>query len=277
MSREALAAVGRDTLAAVDQGWYQAPSGRQVPLRDTVAAAIAGTRVYTPRELGALVAGPGRPSSGGPRIEVTDEGTQVAGRRLVGEGEARVAVLNFASALSVGGGFLGGASAQEEELCRVSALYRCLETAESYYAANRACGTNLYTDHLIWSPAVPFFRDGARAFVEAPYPLGVITSPAPMTRAAREHEPDAVPRIPEVFARRAAMVLAAAEDQGQDTLVLGAWGCGAFGGDPEVAADAFGAALEGRFAGSFRRVVFAVLAPRERDRHNLEVFRRRFA
>jgi uncharacterized protein (TIGR02452 family) len=43
-----------------------------------------------------------------------------------------------------------------------------------------------------------------------------------------------------------------------DTLILGAWGCGAFGNDPRATAADFRAALEGTYAGAFRHVVFAV-------------------
>ena len=68
-----------------------------------------------------------------------------------------------------------------------------------------------------------------------------------------------------------------ARDRGHAWLVLGAWGCGAFAGDPALAADAFAGALETRHRGAFERVVFAVLVARPRDRANLEAFRRRLA
>lgn len=259
-----------ETLEVVDRGWWTAPSGQRVDGSAAIAQARDGTRTYDPEALAALVARPPPP----PRpttFEVTPEGTTQAARRLSGEG--RLCVLNFASARNVGGGFLGGARAQEEDLCRASALYRCLETQPGYYAANRAERSTLYTDHLIWSPDVPFFRDEQLAWVEAPFSASVLTSPAPNTRALAE--PD-LPLLAATFTRRAATVLAVAEAHAQDTVVLGAWGCGAFGGDPEVAAHAFHHALTGRFAGSFARVVFAVLARNARDRRNLEVFTRWF-
>jgi uncharacterized protein (TIGR02452 family) len=43
-----------------------------------------------------------------------------------------------------------------------------------------------------------------------------------------------------------------------ETLVLGAWGCGAFGNDPLRTARDFRSALEGAYAGGFREVVFAI-------------------
>jgi uncharacterized protein (TIGR02452 family) len=59
------------------------------------------------------------------RIQVANDTTLGASRRLVESGHRPVA-LNFANGAHPGGGFLGGAKAQEEVLCRSSALYRTL-------------------------------------------------------------------------------------------------------------------------------------------------------
>ena len=48
------------------------------------------------------------------------------------------------------------------------------------------------------------------------------------------------------------------EVAGYDDLVLGAWGCGAFGNDTARTAADFKAALVGEFAGAFEEVVFAI-------------------
>jgi len=53
-------------------------------------------------------------------------------------------------------------------------------------------------------------------------------------------------------------VLAIAAAHGYPDLVLGAWGCGAFGNDPHRTAASFREALAGPFAGRFARVVFAI-------------------
>ena len=267
-----LAEIGRETLEILERGHYEAPSGRRVELGDLVDEARAATRLYTPEEVRALAPAVAPVEA---RIEVTPESTTAAGLRLLDEGAEDPCVLNFASANSVGGGFLRGASAQEEELCRGSALYPCLLTQPRYYEANRAEPSPVYTDHLIYSPGVPWIRDEARALLEAPARLSVITSPAPNTGALRE--PGEMPRLEAAFYRRAGQILAVAAAEGHRELVLGAWGCGAFLGDPRIAADAFGRALEGRFAGAFARVVFAVLVKGGRDAKNLEAFRARFA
>ncbi len=58
---------------------------------------------------------------------------------------------------------------------------------------------------------------------------------------------------------RVIRVLAIAAAHGHAALVLGAWGCGVFGNDPDEVAGLFRDALDGPFRGAFTRVVFAIL------------------
>ncbi|MEK8146006.1 TIGR02452 family protein [Streptomyces sp. M10(2022)] len=66
-----------------------------------------------------------------PVIEVTGESSLQAAHRMTAEATAKVAVLNYASARNPGGGYLNGAQAQEEALCRGSALHATLLRAPS--------------------------------------------------------------------------------------------------------------------------------------------------
>lgn len=262
--------IAHQTLAAVDSGRYHGLR-QPVEFAAMVRAAIAGTRVITPEVAASLASQRPRDLGARARVEVLDASAVQVCRQLAAEGA--VTVLNFASAQSVGGGFLGGAAAQEEDLCRCSALYRCLERGTDYYRANRTCGSALYTDHAIWSPDVPFCRAEDHGWLPSPFVASVITSPAPNTKRAT----DEAARIPETFQRRARQVLAIAAAEPPTTLVLGAWGCGAFGGDPDVVATSFAAALDAGFACAFTRVVFAVLVRRWPDNENFALFRARFA
>jgi uncharacterized protein (TIGR02452 family) len=253
-----LASVATETVAIIERGDYRAPSGATISVRSQVDAAIAGTLLYAPGALDRSE--PGDPSAAPPRVEVTAESTAAAGRRLVeAERIPRVVALNFASARNPGGGFLRGAKAQEEDLARCSALYPCLTRAPRYYEVNRACTSLIYTDHIIYSPDVPFFRDERLTLLEAPFLLSIITAPAPNAGEELRRDKDAGPLIHSALERRAARVLAAAAAHGHRCLVLGAWGCGVFRNDPGAVADVFARWLENpRFRGAFDRVVFAI-------------------
>ena len=269
-----LRGIAEQTVQILRSGVYRAPSGAEIRIQDFLAAAVGGTRHYTPDDVARLVEGRARAAGRGPAFEVTGETTVAACQRLAGSDPV---ALNFASARNPGGGFLSGAKAQEEDITRCSALYDCLLQAPGYYAANRAQRSLLYTDHLIYSPRVPFFRDDALDLLEEPFTTSIITSPAPNAGEALQRD-EARDAIAATLLRRAAQVLAVAEAHGHRTLVLGAWGCGVFRNDPDEVADVFARHLlggEAPFAGSFERVVFAVY-DRSAAQANLGAFRRRF-
>lgn len=269
--------IAEQTLAIIRAGGYDSPAAMRVEIGPAVAAAVAGTRSVAPAALEQLLHAPSG-SGVRPVIEVTGELTHEAAQRLaLDEDRGNVALLNFASAKNVAGGFLAGARAQEEDLARASALYPCLLTATNYYASNRACHHLVYTDHMIVSPRVPFFRGPSQSLLPQPFLVAAISAPAPNALALERPWPEEYAGLDyeTVLRRRAGMVLALAGDSGCRQLVLGAWGCGVFRNDPLVVADAFGCWLEhDRFAGAFERVVFAIAG---RSGGNRSAFERRFA
>jgi uncharacterized protein (TIGR02452 family) len=194
------------------------------------------------------------------KFRVTAETTVGALRRIAKNSPSHLACLNFASAKNPGGGFMGGAEAQEESLARSSGLYPCLLAAPEYYVSNRACRTTLYLDLAIWSPSVPFFRDDSGSLLEEPVLASVITAPAPNAGAAQQNEPERIDEIEPTLRRRGAFVLSIAAARKVRSLVLGAWGCGVFRNDPKMVASVFGDLLlgAGDFAGVFDEVTFAI-------------------
>ncbi|MEW1774339.1 TIGR02452 family protein [Streptomyces sp. NPDC086777] len=250
-----LRGIARQTEEIVAAGSYRTPDGREVLLAADIAAARAGTRLYGPAPVPVPTA-PGPDSD--TVFEVTGESSLEAARRLA---DAPVAVLNFASARNPGGGYLNGAQAQEEALCRASALYACVREAAGYYEHHRAHRDPFYTDRVIHSPAVPVFRDDRGALLAEPYRAGFLTAAAPNAGVIRRTAPERVGELPGALAARAERVLEVAAAHGYRRLVLGAWGCGVFQNEPAQVADAFRGLLGpgGRFAGAFAHVAFGVL------------------
>ncbi|MBV1854794.1 TIGR02452 family protein [Catellatospora tritici] len=242
-----LAEIGRRTVQIAEDGSYTNPAGATVEIGAEVRAAVAGTRHYVPEQAVEPV-GP----RGAAQIEVTRESTLVAARRA----GPQAATLVFASAKNPGGGFLGGAKAQEESLARASALYPALLAAPDFYAYHRAQRDLRYSDRVVYSPGVPVFRDDKGGLLDAAYRTSFLTAAAPNLGAIVRNQPEHAADVPAVLRRRAERVLSVAAAHGHRTLVLGAWGCGVFRNDPTVVAGAFADAL--RAVDRFDHVIFAI-------------------
>ncbi|MGW7041886.1 TIGR02452 family protein [Streptomyces avermitilis] len=251
-----LRAIARETEEIVAAGRYHASDGRAVSIAAAVEAARAATRVHGPGPVETSQVGPV-----GTLFEVTGESSLEAARRLTERAGDPVAVLNFASARNPGGGYLNGAQAQEEALCRAFALYTCVLEARAFYEHHRAHRDPFYTDRVIHSPAVPVFRDDRGRLLDEPYPAGFLTAAAPNAGVVLRSAPERAPELPRALAVRAERVLETAVTHGYRRLVLGAWGCGVFRNDPAQVAGAFHGLVGpgGRFAGYFEHVVFGVL------------------
>ncbi|WOX20707.1 TIGR02452 family protein [Streptomyces solicathayae] len=268
-----LRAIARETEEIVEAGRYRGPGGRSVSIEAELTAALEHTTLYGPEPV------PVTPDTDRTtRFEVTGESSLAAAHRLTRAGTDPVAVLNFASARNPGGGYLNGAQAQEEAVCRGSALYTTLLRVPEYYEHHRTAKDAFYTDRVILSPGVPVIRDDRDRLLDAPYTVGFLTSPAPNAGVIRRTAPEQAGRIPAVLASRAERVLETAVAGGYRRLVLGAWGCGVFMNSPADVAGTFRALLtgDGRFAGHFDQVVFAIL-DRGRDRTTVAAFRDVFA
>jgi len=255
MSRQQRAEIARQTDEIVRDGRYVTRTGVEVTIADAVGSAVRGTLLYQPEQIFDNLP----PRSGSTRIEVTDESTLAAGRRLAESGSDPVAVLNFASARKPGGGYRSGAAAQEESLARSSALAACLAAASEFYEFHNAHRDARYSDRIIYSPGVPVFRDDAGGLLARPYRVAFLTAAAPNLAAMTE--PAHRAEVPAILSRRAGKVLAIARRHGHRRIVLGAWGCGVFGNDPSTVAGTFAGLLSpgGPFADSFEQVVFAIM------------------
>lgn len=265
LDREAAARLGRAAVEVAEEGRYRSARGRLVDIRGSVRAAVAANRSLPP-DAALPVPGPRRHAV--TRVCVGNETTLGAAFRLSGAG-ARPLALNFANGVNPGGGFLRGARAQEETLCRSSALHATLE-GDPMYESHRRRNDGASSDWAILSPDVPVFRTDDGKALESPWTLSVLTCAAPIADAVGR------PRAGEFLRARIHRVLAIAEAFGYTSLVLGAWGCGAFGNDPARTARDFREALQGSFAGAFAEVVFAI-ADWSPERRVLGPFRDAFA
>lgn len=265
--------IARDTLEILEKGYYLNDDGQKIDINELQQYAIGNTEYFTPEALKKLLKDFSSDNNFTTEYEVNNETTLDAARRLVAAGEKDVMCLNFASAKNPGGGFLGGALAQEECIARASALYPCLLQVEDYYTTHRQLRSGLYSDRMIYSPAVPVIKDEGGRLLHEPVCVTIITSPAVNAGVVRRDEGGETDSILPAMEKRVNKLLALCAHKQHKVLVLGAWGCGVFRNDPEQIAQLFKDALSGAFAGQFKKVVFAVLTNNE---SMIDAFRTRF-
>jgi len=267
--------IAKDTLQSLEQGYFNTPKGEQVQIKEIQAFAEQNTLTYSPSMTDELLQNRSIKILDTPTaIEVTNETSLNATRRLINEGHTDVICLNFASARNAGGGFLGGSQAQEESIARATGLYSCLMEAPDYYSTNRKFKSCFYTDYMIYSPKVPILKDEAGNYLEGLVTASFITAPAVNTGVVKQREPRRLKKIEVVMKRRIEKVLAIALEHGHLSIVLGAWGCGVFQNNPNDIASYFKEVTEGNFKNQFLQITFAIYANNERF---IKPFREEFA
>lgn len=248
-----------DTCQWVREGEYVAPSGNIIRL-DTVTSSYL---VKTP------IAPQPAQEYESVEIEVWNEDTLLAAKRLK-EGGYHPAALNMANRQTPGGGVYEGSGAQEENLFRrtnlLKELYKYAPFAEQYGVQKASEGYPMDRNYGgVMARGITVFRgteEDGYPLLEEPYVVDIVSVAAirnPDTENGR-----LTPKMIEGTKNKIRTIFRLAISNGNDALVLGAFGCGAFRNPPEHMAEIFGEVLdESEFRHAFRKVVFAII-----DDHN---------
>ncbi len=236
-------------------------------LREKTAQAAASSKVY----LEGFQAH-SHPEGHKAAITVEEDTTFSAARRHFSAGQT--AVLNFANPVTPGGGAQNGAMAQEECLCRSSNLYVCLTSSPflDYYQYNRSLHNHFYSDRIIYTKGVTVFKTDDEIPVLLPeqdrFQVDVITCAAPYI-AGEKYTNKTV--LKSIFKSRIKNIFEVAAENGITTLILGAFGCGAFKNPPELVASAFQEVIaENKYEKQFDQIVFAI--KKSEDNANYRAF-----
>lgn len=202
------------------------------------------------------------------KVEVVNEDCLYAAEKLYhSDKDAFVGVLNMASFAKPGGGVLNGSAAQEENLFRRTNLFKGLYSLDKRMseAFNIKFKAQAYPLEMNYGGAccegVTVFRGGEDVeykLMEKPFEIDVITV------AALKH-PDINSKNYETITKnKIRTILNIGIRSGDDHLVLGAFGCGAYGNPPKKMAEMFKEVLsEDLYRHAFKKIVFAIL-----DDHN---------
>lgn len=272
----------RETTKYIKAGGYTTPLGKQIQF-DFTRMLQMGKCFH--QEL-PIVSAPDVP--GGTKVMVESNDCLVASERLVKEGYSP-ALLNFASAGHPGGGVETGARAQEETICRRSTLTRSIYTFDPKYAARYGYELQdgdhypiVYDFCAVYSPSVTVFREGLDCLLmENPYNVAVITCAAlnlngkyPIKLTPDGQMPKAAV---DITRNKIRTVFRIGLTYGNDALVLGAFGCGAFKNPPAEIAKLFHEVMEEpEFKNKYKLITFSIIEDHNSRNRNLRAFEEEF-
>lgn len=228
------------------------------------------------------------------KLSVVNNDCLVVGKQMLDEG-LNPAVLNMASAYRPGGGVLNGARAQEECIFRRSNLFMSLYLydRQMYDLVIEPNKDDMYDLSFIqqgypmdenfggiYSEDVTVFKDGEYEWLYDPYQTAFISVAAMnINRALRQGEQILVggrlsERAVAITKNKIRTIYRIGILHGHDSLVLGAWGCGAFGNPPEQMAQLFVDVLnEDEFRGRYKDIRFAIIEDHNSRGRNYQTFK----
>jgi len=165
-----------------------------------------------------------------PTLKFANETTMGLANRLVRNSYVSVGVLNFASYTNPGGGFLTGATTQEESICMETPLYEILSAQSDFYDYNNKNKHNgLYEHRALYSVDVPYLTGQ----------IDILTCAAPNRSAFPSDQPNLEVSNKEVVKERIRFILQCFDQELVHSIIVGAWGCGVFKQDPRYVAECF--------------------------------------
>lgn len=208
-------------------------------------------------------------------VQVVNNDCLYEAKRLVDMG-MKPAVLNMASFSMPSGGVINGSSAQEEEIFRRTNLFKSLyqfhNIGEKFGVEQRKERYPLdYNYGGIYTPSVTVFKGGRDVnypLLDKPFMIDVI-SVAAVKNPLVEHG-KIVPFVKKTLINKVKHILNMALVNGNDSLVLSAFGCGAYKTPPTEMADImFKVICSNDFKDAFKAIKIAIIeVPSTIKEHN---------
>ena len=266
MEREDRIKVFQETVKAVNDGFYINPSGNKVEIPTSYNDLPIGSVEFYDSDIKKNI-NFDKLKRYKTEITVVNQDCLYAAKELVDDGYMP-AVVNFASFKVPGGGVRKGSRAQEENICRRTNLFESIfsfmaSLAKEYGLPIEEKQYPLPVNHgAIYSPSISVFRasdDKNYEFLDEPFGIDVIT-----IAALKNPELDSKGHMSawakSITKQKIRTMFNLAIYWENDSLVLGAFGCGAFANPPEDVATLFKEVLEeSEYKDKFEKIVFAVL------------------
>lgn len=252
-------AIYANTVAIVKKGKYMSPMGKEVTIDSTKM--VEGTKFYGKKAVVDYDALPKYETE----IKVIDNDTIYAAKDLIDRG-MNPCVLNMASFHKPGGGVVEGSSAQEENIFRRTNIFKTLyqfhSIGENYGIKQREERYPLdYNFGGIYTPHVTVFKgsdDVNYTLLEEPFEIGVVSVSAVKNPSLVDGKLQ--PWVVDTTKCKIRQILDIALENGHDSVVLSAFGCGAYKTPPTEMARLFKEVLDtDKYKNVFKAIHFAII------------------
>lgn len=184
------------------------------------------------------------------KIKVLNEDVLIVAQNLHDIGEENITVLNLASFYSPGGGVITGAMAQEEELFRRSNYFMSLDS--TFYPMTKGS--------VIYTPNVTIVKDENYNDLVVPFQVNFIAAAAIKNPELIEDKYNI--KDYEMMNNLIENIFKTSHYFKNETLILGAIGCGAYNNPPLEVVEIFNKYLD-KYKGCFKNIFFAVKSTRD--------------
>ena len=271
MNKQERADLYANTVAIVKKGVYTSPNGKEIRIDGLNDYMIQGTKFYGKKAVVKYDTLPRYETE----IKVINNDCLYEAKNMLDNG-LKPAVLNMASFHTPGGGVITGSAAQEENIFRRTNLFKSLyqfhHVGDAYGVEQREERYPLEMNYGgIYTPKVIVFRgseDVDYQLMEEPFYVDIITLPA--IKNPRVEDGKIVPWAETTLKNKIKQILNIALENENDSLVLSAFGCGAYGTPPDQMAKFFADVLASeKYQGLFKVIHFAILnVPSTNGEHN---------
>lgn len=169
--------------------------------------------------------------------------------------------LVFGSAKNPGGGVLRGSTAQEEDIALSSTWYFNVKDNTEFYGLEHQDLT--YSDKMLYVSEAYMINNELGHSI-TPKKAAFIGGAAPNINGMKSNgETISEKRVYEILSNRIRGILSFAELNNHKTLIVGAWGCGVFGLDPEKVANLYKECIKSQSYSGL--IVFSILDIKQYD------------
>lgn len=244
-----------------EQGFYIAPSGKQIVIDktayDTQINSDVGINALKEKRFDKTV------------IELRPDNCVDLAYEIASENPAKVTVglLNFANNGVPGGGYHEKSGSQEEEICRRTALIAALDPQYEHQKTQFypiSAPEHAGTMGELFTPCTPIFRAGKErdyALLETPVNIAVGTCAA--FHRPKLDQVNGQLRLNDLAAQltsqKIRQFLFDCYNKNIETVILGAFGCGAFKNPPAHMAEIMMDIIQNEYPHAFKKVVFSVM------------------